>query len=309
VNAPTDESDVLSSEDGYSLKLEIVSSEKSLLREWYPLLIEIFPDKDDQESPEELMRRFRFPALNAFYILRDEKRGGKAIGIELRQLNPDSPGALYVPWAGLTDAYRNKGIYPLVAAICDDQMKAVGAKYCLLEVEDPARIHAAYPNESLEQLRSQTERRINFWRRNGAYVVRPLEQDAAYMRPVSSDDQKIQAYDLMAFRVFASDDTMWKSVFNAEKTAIGKESYRRFYLEMTRLQYGNLSESDLRQALPAVDRFLASLDTCPSHWMKLDIQPLRRETAAKPRIDLRFGSSGKRQAKPLYSTGQTLNRK
>ena len=247
--------------------LEKVNTQATLRKEWYPLLLEIFPDKDDQSPIEELIGYLKEPKNNTFYLLRDV-RTGKAVGIELRQINPDIPGSMYLPWAGVTEPYRNKGIYPYMAAICDQQMREVGAKYCLFEVEDPKRIHVAYPDDTPEEVTRMTEGRINFWRRaTGSYIVRDTTID--YVRPASSDERMVQAYDLMAIRVFDDKDPMWRGVFNEDKTAISKDFYRRAYMEMTRLQYGNLSEAALKKQLPAVKQMLDVLDQSPRQWLTL----------------------------------------
>lgn len=265
------------------LVLETVPSQNVLRREWWPLLKEIFPDKDDQEPLKQLLERFQDKDRNSFYILRDKNAGNKAVGIELRQTDPAIPGSMYVPWAGVTEPYRNRGIYPLMSAICDTQMKEVGAKYVLFEVEDPKRIHVAYPGEDPAAVTRMTEGRINFWRRaTGSLVVRDPEID--YIRPASSDDKKIQGYDLLSIRVLDDKDPMWAGVFNADKTAMSKTAYRRFYLEMTRLQYGNKSEAALRQELPAVDQMLAVLDKTPKQWLKLETTALRPKLAAEEKV-------------------------
>ena len=263
-----------------NLILETVPSQNVLRKEWWPLLKEIFPDKDDQEPLKQLLERFKDSERNTFYILRDKDAGNKAVGIELRQTDPNIPGSMYVPWAGVTEPYRNRGIYPLMSAICDGQMKEVGAKYVLFEVEDPKRIHVAYPDEDPATVTRMTEGRINFWRRaTGSLVVRDPEID--YIRPASSDDRKIQGYDLLSVRVLDDKDPMWSRVFNADKTAMSKSAYRRFYMEMTRLQYGDKDEAALRQELPAVDQMLAVLDKSPKQWLRLETSALRPNLAVK----------------------------
>lgn len=261
-----------------NLILETVPSQNVLRKEWWPLLKEIFPDKDDQEPLKQLLERFKDSERNSFYILRDKDAGNKAVGIELRQTDPNIPGSMYVPWAGVTEPYRNRGIYPLMSAICDAQMKEVGAKYVLFEVEDPKRIHVAYPDEDPAVVRRMTEGRINFWRRaTGSMVVRDPEID--YTRPASSDDRKIQGYDLLSIRVLDDKDPMWAGVFNADNTAMSKTAYRRFYMEMTRLQYGDKDEATLRQELPAVDRMLSVLDKSPKQWLQLETSAIRPNLA------------------------------
>jgi len=283
---------------GKRFVLEQVETQAVLKKEWWPLLKEIFPDKDDQEPLKQLGERFKDKQRNAFYILRDTENNNKAVGIELRQTDPAIPGAMYVPWAGVTEPYRNRGIYPLMADICDRQMKEVGAKYVLFEVEDPKRIHVAYPDEKPADISKMAEGRINFWRRaTGSVVVRDPAID--YVRPASSDDRKIQGYDLLSLRVLDEKDPQWKGVFNADKTAIHKNSYRKFYMEMTKLQYGNKPEADLRRELPAVEQMLTVLDSHPKQWLSLEVSAVRPDQHVKPpvQVDLATAAVGRKPRK------------
>lgn len=275
--------------------LERVTTQKVMREEWFPLLKEIFPDKDDQEPLRQLNERLKQTDQNTFYILRDKDNGNKAVGIELRQVDPGIPGSMYVPWAGVTEPYRNRGIYPYMSDICDAQMKEAGAKYNLFEVEDPKRILVAYPDEDPATVTRLTESRINFWRRSGngkTFVVR--DPDIDYIRPASSDDKKIQGYDLLSFRVLDAEDPMWKDVFNADKTAISKAAYRKFYMEMTRLQYGNKPEAELRQELPAVDQMLNTLDKSPKQWLQLETTQVRPNLSLNPDVDMQAVAPARR---------------
>jgi hypothetical protein len=265
----------------FALELERVPSRAVLEREWLPLLAEIFPDRNDREPKTQLLERFRRPRLNLFFLLRDARRG-RAVGLELRQLDPARSGASYLPWAGLVESHRNRGIYPRMMEICDSVARKAGAKYCLFEAEDPERISIAYPEEPPARSRRRAEDRIRFWRRHDSWIVRPSEEGAVYIRPASSDPRKIQAYDLMAFRVLDEAGPVWGEVFNRDRSAISKTAYRRFYLEMMRIQYGGRTEAGIRRELPAVDRFLASLDACRARWLRLEtglVPPRRRKEA------------------------------
>jgi len=89
-----------STETAPLLVLEKVLTQSALKREWYPLLLEIFPDKDDQSPLPELLGMLKDDTKNTFYLLRDAKTG-KAVGMELRQVDPAIPGSMYLPRAGV----------------------------------------------------------------------------------------------------------------------------------------------------------------------------------------------------------------
>jgi len=276
-----------------NMTLERVNNLNTFVREWYPALTSIFTDPDDLETLDELASRFNLPELNHFFLLRNHKR--EPIGIELAQVNPEIPGAMYVPWAGLAENYRNKGIYPRMVKISDDQMKKAGVKYSLYDFEDPACIHIAYPDEPEGVPAKRAEGCINFWRRSvNCYVVN--DPDLPYMRSLSSDTKKIQTYDNFAFRALNEKDTMWKNVFNEDKTGISKAVYRQFYLEMNRLQYGNLSETELCAAYPSIQQFLAALDASPKQWVRLDTTPIRPNARSNPRVTVDYKETRKIEA-------------
>jgi hypothetical protein len=71
-----------------------------------------------------------------------------------------------------------------------------------------------------------------------------------------------------------------KGVFNEDRTAITKDAYRRFYLEITRLQYGGKSEEELRKEFPAVNQFLTVLDSNPKQWVPLRQDEIRLKQTA-----------------------------
>jgi hypothetical protein len=251
------------------LTFERVTSEDVLKKEWYPLFKKIFTDPGDRESLSELKARLANPDLNVFHLMRDN---GKPVGIELINLNPSEvPGAMYVPYAGMSEDYRNKGFYPKAAKVSDAQMQAVGAKWSLYDFEDPFRpenLCKGYPDEKPDDVVGRAAGRINFWRRAlKCYIVHDPEMP--YVRPASDDPKKIQAYDVLSFRALDCSDPKWKNVFNADKTAISKQAYRDFYLEITRLQYGNLPEEKLKAQFPAVQQFLDTVDNNPKQWVSL----------------------------------------
>lgn len=266
---------------GYSL--EKVASQAELQKEWWPIFQDVFPDKNDQEPLKQLVERYKDNQRNHFYIIRDEAAGNKAVGIEMRQTDPALPGAMYIPWAGVAESHRSKGIFQRTEALRVQQMKDAGVKYTLFEVEDPKRVHVAYPDQDPAIVRKTAEDRIRIWRRTtGSQVVRDPEID--YVRPSARDGLKTQAYDLLSIHVLDKQDPMWANVFNADKSAMSKSAYRRFYLETMRLQYGNKTEGVLRQELPAVDQMLTTFDRSPKQWVQLDANASRFNLAKKKNI-------------------------
>lgn len=268
---------------GRRFTLENVENLSSLRQEWAPMLYEIFNDPDDVEPLECLERRWADPKKNVFRLLRFK---GAPIGMELLQRDPSLPDVLYVPWAGLIAPFRNQGIYPLMADLSNQQMAHWGVRYALYDFEDPARIAPAYPDEPPAQAAARAEGRINFWRRTflkedrqgkaygGCYVVR--DPSLPYCRPASSDSSLVQAYDLLAVHPFDEADPMWGQVFNEDGSFMRKEALRRFYIEMHQIQYGDLSERELRAHFPAVELFLTLLDSSSKEWVTVQNGPIRK---------------------------------
>ena len=253
---------------------EQVFDERTLKEEWYPLFVASFPDEDDREPIEQLLDRLANPEENKFHILRDYD--GKAVGMELINLNPDIPGALYVPYAAVAAAARNRGIYPKMAEISDYQMKLENAKYILYDLENPKNIHEAFGEKLGGEATELARRRLDFWRRSPINTIVVDDPDLPYLRPASSDESKTQSYDLLAFRALGNNlDNLPAGTFSADGTQISKDAYRQFYLEMMRLQYGNLSEADLSEQLPAVKQFLHNVDNSPKQWVNLKTSEVR----------------------------------
>jgi hypothetical protein len=271
-----------------NLTIHRVIHNDELENHWAPLMRQIFPDIDDQESTEQLLTRLADPHRNIFYMLTDNNTQ-KPVGIELRQMDPALPGAVYVPWAGLSENYRSKGIYRQMCSICDAHTWVLGGRYCIFETEDPDRIAIAYPDEPLDLLRLITEKRINFWRNiPGTIIIR--DPILKYIRPASSDDQKIQDYDLLAVRPVKSPDNLYENILPPNAKIIRIEEFRRLCLETNFLQYGHKSESDLRNQLPAVDQLLMTIDHSKQGFLFLMLDPIRRISLSPEKNSITFAS-------------------
>lgn len=250
----------------------------TLRDEWYPAFERIFLDPDDRLPLETLQHHVIDCDKNAFHALYNPQ--GALVGIELIHVDPTIEGALYVPYAGLTESMRNKGLYPLMAQISDQQMREFGALYSLYDFEDPARVpdYTSVPGEAA----AIAEKRVNFWRRAvNCFVVD--DPEIPYVRPASSDESQIQAYDLLSIRALNDDWGPVKDCLKrkglksplfdhddpAKATAMSKEAYRLLYLEMSRLQFGNVSEAELRAEFPAIEQFFTTIDRSPKHWVSL----------------------------------------
>lgn len=244
-----------------------------LQREWYPLFVDNFPDEGDREPLEQLLERLHNEPSTFFFLARDGN--GKPLGQEMGQLT--STGAVYIPYSATRAGDRNKGVNPAVSTKLDEIYKEAGGTHCLIDVEDTRAIQAGVYRDYIDQIvrdlmnkqrisktqatedaeRSALEiivRRQDFWRRRGYQMVTDCQ--LPYIRPASDDDSKLQAYDTLIFRLLDPEAAKWRGLFNAEKTAISLDFYKHFYLEITRAQYGELSEQELRRQLPAVDTFL-----------------------------------------------------
>lgn len=268
----------------HNLTLEIVTSIRALRLVWNPLFKEIFTDPGDRESLRQLEERIVNPAESSFHIIRNET--GREVGMELINTHPEIPDAMYVPYAGMTEDYRNQGFYPKAAMVSDQLMKAKGIRYALYDFEDPWRIEnlaKAYPDEKPEDIKARAEGRINFWRREPLSCFVVVDPEFPYLRPASDDESKIQAYDNMAIRFLDKNDPKINEMFNADRTAIKKQAYRDLYMEMTRLQFGNRSEEDLKASYPAVAEFLRNVDSSSKPWVKLLSTPVRPN--ARPDAD------------------------
>ncbi len=260
----------------HNLTFERVTSKRALRLVWNPLFIKIFTDPGDREPLRQLEERIVNPAESAFHIIRNET--GQEVGMELINTHPNIPGAMYVPYAGMIADYRNQGFYPKAAMVSDQLMQAQGARYALYDFEDPWRIEnlaKAYPDEKPEDIKARAEGRINFWRREPLSCFVVVDPEFPYLRPASDDESKIQAYDNMAIRFLDKNDPKINEMFNADRTAIKKQAYRDLYMEMTRLQFGNRTEEDLKASYPAVAEFLKNVDSSRKDWVTLLATPVR----------------------------------
>lgn len=251
---------------------EKVTSEAVLEQEWEPLLVEIFPDEGDREDIALLKERLANG--ENFFIMRDQD--GKAMGIELSQvLNPDDKNtngrAMYIPWTGVVEKYRNNGIgSSLNRAIGEYMKETYGVTHTIIDIEDPDRLDdAGY--EDVETAKGFAERRINFWRRERFIVVddesKPAGEKLEYVRPASDDDQQIQAYDHLTIRF--ENDALKQRVFNEQTGEIDKDFVRQCYLEMNQIQYGNYPEAELCQMYPAIKQYLHDIDAHPGQTLKI----------------------------------------
>src|ERR1700761_1310782 len=176
---------------------ERVSNVEVLVRDFNPLFVKTFPDKNDREPLKDLKARLADPKHNRFHLLRDEK--GTAVGMELINMKD---GVLYMPYASMRKDHRNSHFYPKFAAVSDQETKKDGAKIMFIDIEDPRRLEnlmAGYAGEDPNAVRQNAENREHFWRRQGFYIV----DDPAikYIRASSDDPKQIQAYDNLTFRV------------------------------------------------------------------------------------------------------------
>lgn len=255
-----------------SFSIERVMTKESLLQEWEPLLVEIFPDENDRESPEDLLARFEDG--ENFFLMRNAE--GQAIGMELSQVllgAEAESSAMYVPWTGVTEQYRNNGIgSQMNRTIADHMSDKYGVTHTIIDIEDPARLHnSAYAEDEIGEAIHNAERRINFWRREGFMVVDdetlPAGEKFEYCRPASIDESEIQAYDHMCLRF--NDDELMAQVMSEDGTMISKDFVRQSYIDITKIQYGDLSEEELRAEYPAVDKYLNDIDALPADHIPL----------------------------------------
>lgn len=255
--------------------IERVNDKQTLEQEWEPLLVEIFPDEGDRE-PIELLNE-RLENGENFFLMRDET--GRAVGMELSQimLDSDEPDAkykaMYVPWTGVVEECRNNGIGSQMNRQISEYMREnYGTTHTLIDIEDPDRLHdSGYAPEELDEAIGFAERRINFWRREGFVVVDDESKQSGdkleYVRPASDDEQNIQGYDHLTVRL--ENDALEAEVLSADGMEIDKDFVRECYLDMTRIQYGNHSEDELREMFPAVNQYLNDIDAVQEPTLKL----------------------------------------
>lgn|GEM_PF-1617541 len=242
-----------------------------------------FTDPTDLETNRTFCRFFFSPELASYTLIKD---GDKPIGVELIRINPNVPGAMYVPYAGMYKGpdtnYRSKGIYPKAMALSDQQMRERGNDHVVYEFEDKRVLEAGvYADEKPEDVLRRVEGRQNFWKRSAGCIIINDEQ-VPYCRPASDDTNKTQAYDSLAFRVLDESDPKWQGLYNGDKTAISREHYEKFYLEIMQLEYGSKdsvpSKEELRRDYPAIEQFFKQLEANPEKkWISIDTKGVRQK--------------------------------
>ncbi|MCC6598436.1 MAG: hypothetical protein IT559_06570 [Alphaproteobacteria bacterium] len=272
--------------------LERVQDEQILKNEWIPVFEQIFTDPADREPPEMLLERMLNSESEKFFLLRDEK--GNPAGIELAEILPSaekaSSKAMYVPWTGVLPPYRDMGIGAQMNRRISDHMRdESGVTHTLIDIEDPERLHkSSYSEEELPEATANAVRRINFWRRQDFFVIddsskKPGEK-LEYVRPGSEDDQYVQGYDHMTVRF--SDENLKNEVLSPDKTRVRKSFARESYLDMSRIQYGNLPELELRSQYPAIDKYLRDIDKEPGVWLSLRSEEIRAKTTPVANVNI-----------------------
>lgn len=273
--------------------LESVKDERTFMEEWVPVFEKIFMDPADRVPPKILLVRMLNNEHEKFFLLRDEK--GKPAGIELVKILLSNKNT-YVLWTGVLEEYRNLGIGSQMNRRISDHMRDLfGVRYTLLDIEDPERLYnSSYSREELPEAMENAVRRINFWRRQGFFVVddasRKSGEKLEYVRPGLEDDQHIQGYDHMTVRF--ADKSLESRVLNADKTQILKSFVRESYLDMNRIQYGNLLEAELRQNYPAIDKYLTDIDKEPGIWLALRSEPIRPKMTPVANVDIHILPEG-----------------
>jgi hypothetical protein len=282
-----------SADNPVSFTIERVTDPAILERDWEPLLVEIFPDENDRE-PIETLREAQARG-ESFFLMRDAD--GKPVGIELAQPLPGQ-GAMYIPWTGVLPEYRNLGIgSEMNRYIAGFMREKFGVTHTLLDIEDPARLHnSAYDPDELPEAIGMATRRINFWRRENFLIVDDPSartgEKLEYCRPASNDEQDIQAYDHMAIRLEGGDKSPLRPFLSADGMRVAKSFVRDCYLQMTRIQYGDRSEDDLRAAYPAVDKYLSDLDASPDEWLATHTSEVAPKRTPKVPVSLRLIDEG-----------------
>lgn len=259
--------------------LERVTDENIFLSTWHPLLTSIFTDPADLEPCDLLRHRLRDTQRNTFSLLRDS--AGQAVGLQLTQRAPSLPGAAYIPWCGLAESVRNNGLYPKMAERAMQEMRRSGTCYMFDDFENPARIHIPYGEQPGGAVSCKAAGRLNFFRRTQKARIID-DADIPYLRPASNDPQKIMDYSLLSISFLDENNPVLASFYSADGTRLRTSAYRRFYLEVTRLQYGDRPESALRDEFPAVDKFLSILDHSTKKWVNVISTPIRPR--ARPEI-------------------------
>ncbi len=282
------------------LQFDIIEvKDKAMLREWFEIQAQIFTDPTDLEPWELIVERFNDKERNQFTLLRDRQTDEWA-GMRLLQFDPNIPGVAYCPWGGVTEAYRNNGIYPVMAKLTLAELAERGVFIATADIEDKERIATAYPETPEEAVKIATARE-NFFRRGMGYQVIANngegENRVEYIRPPSEEGREytgIQAYDLLAYYIDPAKEAEAQAVlcpngealYNHDRTGISKAAYRTLYLSMAQLQYGALPEAELRSQYKALDTFLAKLDNSPQQFFELSQGAIRPKVTADAKIDM-----------------------
>lgn len=258
------------------------------MAEWLPVFKEIFTDPTDREPDENFYEKLNDPNSTKFYMFME---GDKIVGIQEMSFSKRTR-SMYIPYTGLIPEYRNLNILPKIHDLLEREMKLRGIKATFIDVEDPSRLEAlckGYPDEDPETVRQRALGRINFWRRTEYLLID--DPAVPYMRPASDDPEKeIQAYDVMMIRPANFNDKIWESAFNNDRTAITKAAYKGFYLEMMQIQYGNLSENELRAKYPAIDQFFSNLENYPGKWIKVETSAIRPNQRKSANVELKLAA-------------------
>jgi hypothetical protein len=272
--------------------VHLVSTPEELVNQWNPVFEQVFTDENDREPIETLLERLSNG--EKFFMMRNSH--GDVVGIELPQIMQGST-AMYIPWTGVLEEYRNLGIGTIMNSTISNYMKNnFGVTHTLLDIEDPDRLHtSAYDPEEMPEAIELAARRVNYWRRvgdgtgvnGGGFVVvndttLPTGQKLEYVRPASDDNNKIQAYDHMCIRF--DDKSLISEHMNPEQTAVSRDFVRQCYLDMNRLQYGDISEAELRGTFPAINQYLTDIDNISSEFLPIDTTPIVQKSS--PRLDV-----------------------
>lgn len=265
---------------------EVTSKED--FRDVMETIPEIFVDETDRESDMTFARFFYTPEIARYFKLSD---GDKTIGFQLIRINQNKSKdtnvdtAMYVPYGGLMDDYRNLGIYEKAVRLNDKKMmEDLGKDHALGDYEDERVIdNNVYEGEDPEEVIKRVKGRQNFFKRTlNTYIIN--DPDVRYCRPASDDTSNIQAYDSLGFRFLNNDDPKWNNIFNKDKSAISRDAYEKFYLEIMQLDFGSVdkvpTKEELRGKYPAVDKFFKDMESHPDKkWFSIDTtETYKKET-------------------------------
>lgn len=238
-------------------------------------------DPEDLDTNEGFARLFHNPQLARYFLIEAD---GKPAGVQLVRTNPGVPGAMYVPYGGLHEGYRNLHIYPQASKQNAEYMRThYGISHSVHDFDDPDR-YPAHAEGNPEDTREECEGRLNFMRRSfDTCVIR--DNELPYDRPTVNRDE-VQKTLVLAFRPLNPKDPQWTDVFNADRTAITKKAYGEIYLELMQLDYSDEyadlgrppTKTELRHDFRAIDEFFTRLENSNKEWVSLDMTPIREKT-------------------------------